>query len=142
MYGHGHSTGTKTVSRKSQNWYDQIAEENIARIEAEDAERALVTALATQVGEAVTAMPDAASRITKAATLVQRRDVYPLTSGNFLVGSQTDPQAAHLVQRKGWHCDCKHAQYRQALCSHVLAAMLTVKVGAAYHANYTMPEAA
>ena len=137
MYRHGHSTGTKTVSRKSQSWYDQIAEENIARIEAEDTERALVTALAHQVGEAVSALPEAASRIAKAATLVQHHEVWPLTSGSYLIGSQTDTQAAHLVTRNhGWHCDCKHMQYRQSLCSHVLAAMLTVKLGTTYQPSY------
>ena len=143
----GHVAGTKKETKGASDWYKAIEAQNLAKIEAEqaakdDAERALVTALATQVGHAVTAMPEAASRITKAATLVQHRDVYPLTSGNFLVGSQTDTQAAHLVQRKGWHCDCKHAQYRQTLCAHALAAMFTVKLGTTYQANYTMPEAA
>ena len=64
----------------------EIEAANIARIEAEDAERALVTALAHQVGEAVSALPEAASRIAKAATLVQTAHVWPLTSGCYLVG--------------------------------------------------------
>jgi hypothetical protein len=58
------------------------------------------------------------------------------------VGSQSDTQAAHLVTRThGWHCDCTHAKYRQTLCSHTLAAMLTVKMGTTYHANYTQAAA-
>jgi hypothetical protein len=144
MYAKGHAHGTRTQTAKQSSWYDKIAEENIARIEAEeDAERALVTALATQVGNAVTAMPEAARRIANAATLVQHHEVWPLTSGSYLVGSQSDTQAAHLVTRAhGWHCDCKHATYRQTLCSHILAAMLTVKLGTLYQPTYALPEAA
>lgn len=139
---YGHTTGTKRETKNSSNWYAEIEAANIARMETMEAQ-AEVARLAQVVGDAVTAMPEAATRITKAATLVQRHDVWPLTSGSFLVGSQSDTQAAHLVTRHhGWHCDCKHAQYRQALCSHVLAAMLTVKMGTTYHANYDLPQAA
>jgi hypothetical protein len=56
-----------------------------------------VTKLAQVVGAAVTALPEAATRIARAATLVQHKDVWPLTSGSYLVGSQSDTQAAHLL---------------------------------------------
>lgn len=112
MYGHGHEHGTKQGSRSSQAWYDREADANIARIEAEDTERALVTALATQVGNAVTAMPEAASRIAKAATLVQSREVWPLTDGTWLVGSSSDTVKAYLVQRGPWVCDCADHTHR------------------------------
>ena len=69
-------------NRQPEQLYAEIEAANIQAVE--DAERALTTALATQVGNAVTAMPEAAARITRAARLVQKRDVYPLSSGNFL----------------------------------------------------------
>ena len=134
---YGHTTGTKAVSRKSQSWYDQTAQENIERIEREDAERAAVTTLAKVVGDAVTALPDAASRIAKAATIVQHHDVWPLsTKGSYLVGSQSDAQSAHLVKRGPWTCDCRHTQYRRTPCAHQLAVMLTVRLGATYQPSY------
>ena len=95
-----------------------------------------MTTLETLKAAALTALPEAQARIANAANLVQHQAVWPLTSGNFLVGSQTDSQAAHLVTRHPWHCDCKHATYRQTLCSHVLAAMLTVKLGTTYQPSY------
>ena len=61
----GHVQGTKKETKGATDWYDAIAEANIARIEAEDAARALVTALAIQVGNAVTALPEAATRIAR-----------------------------------------------------------------------------
>ena len=129
----GHVRGTKQEKNGSSDWYRQHEAANLARIEAEDAERALATALATQVGNAVVAMPEAASRIAKAATLVQAGQVWPLTNGNFLVASQSDPTACHLVVRKwAWECDCKHMQMTQSLCSHAIAAQLSVKLGAQY----------
>lgn len=134
MYARGHEHGTRTQTATQSSWYAEIEAQNIQAID--DAERAAVTRLAQVVGDAVTAMPEAASRITKAASLVQHHDVWPLTSGNFLIGSQSDATAAHLVTRAPWGCDCKHAQYRQSLCSHVLAAMLTVKLGTAYQPSY------
>jgi hypothetical protein len=131
----GHVTGTKVETPGASAWYAEIERQNIQA--AEDAERALVTALAKQVGNAVTAMPEAASRITKAASIVQQRDVYPLTSGNFLVASQQGSTGAYLVTRgRGWGCECHDYQHRTPKCKHVLAAMLTVKVGAAYQARY------
>ena len=137
----GHVAGHKKATTGASDWYKAIEEANIQAVE--DAARAEATRLAQVVGDAVTALPEAATRITKAAALVQHHEVWPLTSGSFLVGSQSDILAAHLVTRAhGWHCDCKHAQYRQTLCSHTLAAMLTVKMGATYHANYDLPQAA
>jgi len=95
----GHVQGTKKETKGATDWYDAIAEANIARIEAEDAARALVTALAIQVGNAVTALPEAATRIARVATLVQHREVWPLTDGTFLVGSENDTVKAYLVRR-------------------------------------------
>lgn len=139
---HGHVTGTKTEKANSQSWYANIEAAHIARIEAEDAARAEATRLAQVVGDAVTALPEAASRIARAATLVQHHDVWPMTSGSYLVGSQSNSTAAHLVTRGPWHCDCQHMQYRQSLCSHALAVMLTVKMGALYQPSYDLPRAA
>jgi hypothetical protein len=137
----GHVTGTKRETHGASNWYAKIERQNIQALD--DAERALVTALARQVGNAVSAMPEAAARITKAAAIVQRKDVFPLTSGNFLVGSQSDPQAAHLVVRRwAWECDCLHMQHKQSLCSHAIAAMLVVKLGPAYQPAYDLQQAA
>ena len=79
--------GGRYSSKNASAWYAEIEAANIQAVD--DAERALTTALATQVGNAVAAMPEAAARITKAAALVQAGDVYPLTSGSFLVGSQS-----------------------------------------------------
>ena len=88
----GHVTGTKVEKHGATNWYAEIEAANIQAVE--DAERTLTTALAHQVGNAVTAMPEAASRITKAAALVQSKSVWPLTSGSYLVGSQGHPGRA------------------------------------------------
>jgi len=116
-------------------WYDAIAQEHIARIEAMEAQAA-VAKLAQVVGDAVTAMPEAATRITKAATLVQAKDVWPMTDGAFLVGSQSDTEKAYLVRRGPWQCECKAAQHQAGPCKHQLAAMMTVKMGTAYKATY------
>ena len=131
---HGHVTGTKVETQGASAWYASIEAANIQAVE--DAERALVTTLATQVGNAVSAMPDAANRISNAAVIVQKRDIWPMTDGTFLVGSQTDTEKAYLVRRGPWTCECKHAQYRDSFCSHTLAAMITVKLGAVYQARY------
>jgi len=136
----GHVAGHKKETKGASNWYAEIEAANIQAVE--DAARAEATRLAQVVGDAVTALPEAATRIAKAATLVQHHEVWGLTSGSFLVGSQSDTQATHLVTRThGWHCDCKHAQYRQTLCSHTLAAMLTVKMGTTYQPDYTQAAA-
>ena len=116
-------------------WYDAIAQEQIARIEAMEAQAAVAT-LAKVVGDAVTAMPEAAPRIAKAATLVQAKDVWPMTDGTFLVGSQSDTEKAYLVRRGPWACECKAAQHQAGPCKHALAAMMTVKMGTDYRANY------
>ena len=137
---YGHTTGTKRETKNATSWYAEIEAQNIQALD--DAARAEVTRLAQVVGDAITAMPEAASRIAKAATLVQTGQVWPLTSGSYLVGSQSDTVLAHLVHRGPWACDCAHAKYRKSLCAHTLAVMLTVKIGTNYHANYTMPEAA
>ena len=131
---YGHTTGTKQERTGSSDWYKAIEAANIQAVE--DTERTLTTALAHQVGNAVAAMPEAASRITKAASLVQARDVWPMTDGTFLVGSSSDTVKAYLVKRGPWTCECTHAQYRDSLCSHALAAMLTVKLGSTYQPHY------
>lgn len=130
----GHVTGTKRETQGSQDWYATIEAANIQAVE--DRERALATALAHQVGNAVTALPAAAPRITKAAALVQHKEVWPLTDGTFLVGSASDTDKAYLVRRQGWSCDCPDHTQRQHLCKHALAAMLTVKLGTTYQARY------
>jgi hypothetical protein len=136
----GHVTGTKVEKQGASNWYAAIEAANIQAVE--DAERALVTALAQQVGNAVSAMPEAASRITKAATLVQAKDVWPMTDGTFLVGSSSDTVKAYFVQRGPWNCDCPDHTHRGTTCKHILAAMLTIKVGTAYQPTYDLPAAA
>lgn len=128
--------GGRYSSKSASNWYADIEAANIQAVE--DAERTLVTALATQVGNAVAAMPDAAERIRKAAKLVQSREVWSLTGGSFLVGSDSDSTGAYLVTRGGgWACECGDYKGRKRICKHQLAAMLTVKMGAAYQPSYT-----
>lgn len=129
----GHVTGEKVETQGASAWYASIEAANIQAVE--DAERALVTALAHQVGNAVAAMPDAAPRITKAAALVQARAVWPLSSGSFLVGS-SDTDKAYLVRRGPWTCDCPDHTCRGRACKHIVAVQFTVKMGAAYHARY------
>jgi hypothetical protein len=137
------STVTHRTARRNEGgrytarstWYDAIAQEHIARIEAMEAQ-AEVTRLAQIVGDAVTALPEAASRITKAASLVQARDVWPMSDGTFLVGSQSDTDKAYLVRRGPWRCECKAAQHQAGPCKHTIAAQITVRMGAAYQANY------
>jgi hypothetical protein len=117
-------------------WYDAIALEHIARIEAMEAQ-ATVATLAQVVGNAVTALPQAAAQITKAAALVQARDVWPMTDGTFLVASQSDTDAAYLVRRGPWQCECaSHTKGGTQLCKHVLAAQMTVRMGTAYQPSY------
>jgi hypothetical protein len=116
-------------------WYDAIAEEHIARLEAMEAQADVAT-LARIVGDAVTAMPEVAPRIAKAASLVQARDVWPMTDGSYLVGSESDSERAYLVTRHPWRCECKAAQHQAGFCKHVLAAQITVRMGAAYQPVY------
>jgi hypothetical protein len=119
------------------DWYKAIEAANLARIEAEeDAARALTTALATQVGNAVAAMPEAAARISKAARLVQRKDVWPMSDGTWLVGSQSDTEKAYLVRRGPWACDCADHTRRGDTCKHIAAVWLTIRLGAQYQASY------
>jgi len=134
---------TRTPQRRNEGgrytarstWYDAIAQEHIARIEAMEAQAA-VAKLAQVVGDAVTALPQAAAQISKAATLVQAHDVWPMTDGTFLVGSQSDTEKAYLVRRGPWQCECKAAQHQAGPCKHQLAAMLTVKMGRTYQPTY------
>jgi hypothetical protein len=133
----GHVTGTKRETQGSQDWYRQHEAANLARIEAQDdAARALTTALATQVGNAVAAMPEAASRIAKAASLVQKKDVWPLSDGTWLIGSESDTVKAYYVQRGPWRCDCADHQHRGTTCKHILAAQMTVRLGTQYQPSY------
>jgi hypothetical protein len=133
----GHVQGTKQEKSGASDWYRQHEAAHLARIEAaEDAARALTTALAIQVGNAASAMPEAAPRIAKAASLVQKKDVWPLSDGTFLVGSETDTELAYLVRRGPWTCDCADHTQRQHLCKHALAAMFTVKLGSQYTPSY------
>jgi hypothetical protein len=137
---YGHVAGTKQATRTSHAWYDAIAEAHIARIEAEQAALAALTAAAKD------ALPGQDARIDKGAALVASHAVWPLTSGSFLVGSQTDAQAAYLVQRPndqrnghgghGWTCECNDFQHRGGLCKHIAASMLTVRMGADYTPSY------
>ena len=104
---------------------------------------ATLTALTTA---AKTALPGQDARIDRAAAIVQAQDVYPLTNGTFLVGSQSDAVLAHLVSRPndrrnghgghGWTCDCASFLYQGGACKHVIASMLTVRLGTAYAAKY------
>ena len=102
--------------------------------------------LTTLTDAAKTALPGQEARIDRAAAIVQAQDVYPLTSGSFLVGSQSEEVLAHLVRRPndqrnghgghGWTCDCKDFQSSGGLCQHIAASMLTVRMGNAYTAKY------
>jgi SWIM zinc finger len=127
--------GGRFSTTQQSAWYAEHEAANIARVEAMDAQ-AEVAKLAQVVGEAVEAMPEAATRITKAATLVQHKDVWPLTDGTFLVGSQSDTEKAYLVRRGPWACECKAAQHQPGPCKHALAVMLTVKMGRTYQPTY------
>jgi hypothetical protein len=137
------STVTHRTARRNEGgrytarstWYDAIAQEHIARIEAMEAQAAVAT-LAQVVGDAVTALPQAAAQISKAATLVQAKDVWPMTDGTFIVGSQSDTELAYLVRRGPWRCECKAAQHQTGPCKHVFAAQMTVKMGTAYTPIY------
>jgi hypothetical protein len=131
---YGHLTGTKQERSGSTAWYATIEAANIQAVE--DRERALVTALATQVGHAVTALPEAATRIARAATLTQQREIWPMSDGTWLVASQSDTELAHLVTRGPWTCDCKAATYQAGPCKHVWAVWLTIKLGATYKPSY------
>jgi len=138
---YGHTTGTKRETKNASNWYAAIEAEHIARIEAMEAQ-AEVARLAQIVGDAVTALPEAATRITKAAALAQHHEVWPLTSGSFLVGAQSDTTTAYLVRRGPWTCECADYTYRAATCKHVIAAQITVRMGDVYRPNYELPQAA
>jgi hypothetical protein len=134
------STVARQITRRNEGgrysarstWYDAIAEERIAAMEAQ----AEVTRLAQIVGDAVEAMPEAATRIAKAATLVQAHEVWSLPSGSFLVGAESDDRAAYLVRRGPWTCDCADHTHRGGYCKHILAVCLTVRMGAAYQPTY------
>ena len=127
--------GGRYSAKHGSDWYKAIENANIQAVE--DTARALATALATQVGNAVTAMPEAASRIAKAATIVQQRDVWPLTDGSYLVGSESDTDKAYLVVRHpAWVCDCADHLRRGTTCKHILAVQLTVRLGAQYTPSY------
>ena len=105
-----------------------------------------MTTLETLTEAAKTALPGQDARIDKGAALVAEHAVWPLTSGSWLVGSQTDAQAAYLVHRPndkrnghgghGWTCECPSFLYQGGACKHVLASMLTVRLGTAYTAKY------
>ena len=136
----GHVTGTKREKQGASDWYKAIEAENIARIDAEQAALDALTAAAKD------ALPGQEARIDKGAALVAEGAVWPLTSGSYLVGSQTDAQAAYLVQRPndkrnghgghGWTCECASFQYQGGACKHVLASMLAVRLGATYEPSY------
>jgi hypothetical protein len=128
--------GGRFSAKNQSAWYAEHEAANIARVEAMEAQ-AEVARLAQVVGDAVEAMPAAASRIAKAATLVQAKDVWPMTDGTFLVGSQSDTEKAYLVRRGPWACECKAAQHQAGPCKHQIAAMLTVKMGRTYQPSYT-----
>ena len=130
----GHTTGTKQEKKGASDWYKAIEAANIQAVE--DRERTMVTALATQVGHAVAALPAAATRIAKAATLVQTRQVWPLSDGTFLVGSERETDKAYLVRRGPWACECADHTHRGVTCKHVLAVQLTVKLGTTYQPSY------
>ena len=130
----GHGTGTKRETQGSTDWYKAIEAANIQAVE--DAARALTTALATQVGNAVAALPQSAERIAKAAAIVQRKDVWPMSDGTWLIGSQTDTELAYLVRRGPWACDCADHTQRGGTCKHIAAVWLTVKLGAQYQPSY------
>jgi len=117
-------------------WYSAIEAAHIARIEAMEAQ-ATVAKLAQIIGDAVTALPEAAPRITKAATLVQHKEIWPLTDGSYLVGSQSDSEKAYLVTRAPWGCECaSHTKGGTQLCTHIVSVMLVIKLGNSYSPEY------
>jgi hypothetical protein len=132
--------GGRYSAKGASDWYKAIEAENLAKVDAEQAALAALTAAAKE------ALPGQDARIDKGAALVAEHAVWPLTSGSYLVASQTDAQAAYLVQRPndqrnghgghGWLCDCKDFQYRGGLCGHIAATMLTVRMGATYEPSY------
>ena len=106
-----------------------------------------MTTLETLTDAAKNALPGQDARIDRAAAIVTAQDVWPMTDGtSFLVGSQSDAVLAHLVHRPngrrnghgghGWTCDCASFLYQGGACKHVLASMLTVRLGNAYTAKY------
>jgi len=127
--------GGRFSAKEQSAWYAEHEAANIARVEAMEAQAA-VAKLAKVVGDAVTALPQAAAQITKAAALVQAKDVWAMTDGTFLVASQSDTDTAYLVRRGPWRCECKAAQHQTGPCKHVLAAQMTVRMGAAYQPAY------
>jgi hypothetical protein len=135
------STIARQITRRNEGgrysahstWYDAIAEERIAAMDAQ----AATAKLAQIIGDAVEAMPEAAPRIANAARLVERQDVWPLTDGAFLVGSQSDTEKAYLVRRGPWGCECaSHTKGGTQLCKHILSVMLVIKLGSAYRPEY------
>jgi hypothetical protein len=136
----GHVTGSKIEKQGASDWYNDIAEAHIARIEAEQAALAALTAAAKN------ALPGQDARIDKGAALVASHAVWPLTSGSFLVGSQTDAQAAYLVQRPndqrnghgghGWLCECSSFTFQGGACKHIVSVMLAVRLGSTYEPSY------
>lgn len=102
------------------------------------------TTLATLTAAAKQAFPGQDKRIDRAAAIVEAQDVWPMTDGTFLVGSQSDTELAYLIRRPGqdrtgrhgWRCECKDFQHRGGLCIHIAASMLTVRMGEAYQAKY------
>jgi hypothetical protein len=133
---YGHVTGTKQEQNGSQAWYAAIEAEHIARIEAMEAQAEVAT-LAQVVGDAVAAMPEAAARIAKAATLVQAKAVWELTSGSYLVGAESDTEKAYVVRRNPWTCECAdHVKGGTQFCKHIVSVMLVIKLGTAYTPSY------
>jgi hypothetical protein len=136
----GHVTGSKRERTGASDWYNHIAEAHIARIEAEQAALSALTAAAKD------ALPGQDARIDKGAALVAAHAVWPLTSGSWLVGSQTDAQAAYLVHRPndkrnghgghGWTCECPSFGFQGGACKHIVGAMIAVRMGTAYTPTY------
>ena len=133
-----HVTGTKQEKSGASDWYADIETANIARIEAEQAALAALTAAAKD------ALPGQDARIDKGAALVAERAVWPLTDGGHLVGSESDTVKAYLVRRPGqertgphgWRCECKHFEFMGGLCKHIAAVWLSARMGAAYTPRY------
>lgn len=106
-----------------------------AQLDAEQAALAALTAAAKD------ALPGQEARIDNGAALVAAHAVWPLTSGSFLVGSQTEDMAAYLVSRPygghGWRCECKNFQFLSGLCKHIAASMIAVRMGSTYEPSYS-----
>lgn len=135
-----HVTGAKQEKNGASDWYADIETANIARIEAEQAALAALTAAAKD------ALPGQDARIDKGAALVAEHAVWPLTDGGHLVGSASDTVKAYLVHRPndkrnghgghGWVCECADFLHRGGLCKHIAAVWLSARMGAAYTPAY------